>query len=504
MRKRFRAVFFTVIMILLCTIAFETGGKSDILIVEAHSGRTDSSGGHHDYRNVSGLGGYHYHCGGYPAHLHPNGVCPYSGSSGGGSSRLPSPRISMKSTKMYAGADLTLKVSGASSKVQWSSSKKSVATVNSKGKVTARKKGTVVITARVGSRKLTCKIKVRPLAINKKKAALEEGSSVRLKINGASQKIKWSSSDEQIAVVNSKGKVTAVSAGKATVTAKVGKKKFNCQVTVKKRIVPIENFYLDEYSIELKEGHTANISAVIEPEDATDRSIIWSSSDPQVATVSQGTVTGVSVGRAQITASCGGYTDSCYVTVKQDFVVTEARDALTYVSYQGDSKVITEVTSQYKYSMELEAKCDFYDSENKLLGSSQDRLRCLETGQTLCMCFNIPYVYNAERTYDHVALSFTPEQSRYRGASRSITHTEAPSSASLLIHIKNNGTETLNVVDVTVVFCKAGKVLDCKTDSVYFSKPNDMDDLNFEYPNSEGNIIVPDDYKVYVETGVDA
>lgn len=44
----------------------------------AHSGRTDSSGGHRDNQNKSGLGYYHYHCGGYPAHLHPNGVCPYA------------------------------------------------------------------------------------------------------------------------------------------------------------------------------------------------------------------------------------------------------------------------------------------------------------------------------------------------------------------------------------------------------------------------------------------
>lgn len=43
----------------------------------AHSGRTDSSGGHHDYQNKSGLGSYHYHHGMGP-HLHKNGVCPYS------------------------------------------------------------------------------------------------------------------------------------------------------------------------------------------------------------------------------------------------------------------------------------------------------------------------------------------------------------------------------------------------------------------------------------------
>ena len=45
------------------------------LIASAHSGRTDGGGGHRDTRNVSGLGSYHYHCGGYPAHLHKNGVC---------------------------------------------------------------------------------------------------------------------------------------------------------------------------------------------------------------------------------------------------------------------------------------------------------------------------------------------------------------------------------------------------------------------------------------------
>lgn len=43
----------------------------------AHSGRTDSSGGHRDNRNASGLGYYHYHHGMGP-HLHPNGICPYS------------------------------------------------------------------------------------------------------------------------------------------------------------------------------------------------------------------------------------------------------------------------------------------------------------------------------------------------------------------------------------------------------------------------------------------
>lgn len=44
--------------------------------VQAHSGRTDASGGHRDNKNKSGLGSYHYHHG-YSAHLHNGGVCPY-------------------------------------------------------------------------------------------------------------------------------------------------------------------------------------------------------------------------------------------------------------------------------------------------------------------------------------------------------------------------------------------------------------------------------------------
>ncbi len=52
--------------------------ESTVIVAEAHSGRTDGRGGHRDNKNKSGLGSYHYHCGGYPAHLHENGVCPYA------------------------------------------------------------------------------------------------------------------------------------------------------------------------------------------------------------------------------------------------------------------------------------------------------------------------------------------------------------------------------------------------------------------------------------------
>lgn len=74
----------------------------------AHSGRTDSSGGHHDYKNVSGLGPYHYHCGGYPAHLHKNGVCPYT--DGGSSSGSSSSTTTTKKTSKYYQSSVVKKV----------------------------------------------------------------------------------------------------------------------------------------------------------------------------------------------------------------------------------------------------------------------------------------------------------------------------------------------------------------------------------------------------------
>ena len=62
----------------VCHISVQTS-----IVAEAHSGRTDASGGHRDNKNKSGLGSYHYHCGGHPAHLHTGGVCPYAAASSG-------------------------------------------------------------------------------------------------------------------------------------------------------------------------------------------------------------------------------------------------------------------------------------------------------------------------------------------------------------------------------------------------------------------------------------
>lgn len=76
MKKRKTAAFLAALMI-CAWVPQAVPGDFGVLVAEAHSGRTDRYGGHRDNKNKSGLGSYHYHCGGHPAHLHENGVCPY-------------------------------------------------------------------------------------------------------------------------------------------------------------------------------------------------------------------------------------------------------------------------------------------------------------------------------------------------------------------------------------------------------------------------------------------
>lgn len=77
MKKRKTAAFLAALMI-CAWVPQAVPGDFGVLVAEAHSGRTDRYGGHRDNKNKSGLGSYHYHCGGHPAHLHENGVCPYA------------------------------------------------------------------------------------------------------------------------------------------------------------------------------------------------------------------------------------------------------------------------------------------------------------------------------------------------------------------------------------------------------------------------------------------
>ena len=85
-----------------------------------------------------------------------------------------------------------------------------------------------------------------------------------------------------------------------------------------KKVIVVESIELNKKEISLIEGESESLTATIKPDDATDKSISWKSSDNSIATVSdKGKVTAVKEGEATITAKAGDKTASCKVSVQQ-------------------------------------------------------------------------------------------------------------------------------------------------------------------------------------------
>ena len=203
--------------------------------------------------------------------------------------------------------------------VTWGSSDVSVATV-ADGIVTAKSPGTVTVTAKSGIYTTDCNVTVtvdiESLSLDKTNLSLSIGETAQLTAtvkpdNATDKNVSWTSSDESIAKVDN-GKVTAVKSGKATITAKCGGKIAECAVTV---TVPTGSVTLDKTTLSLAVGETAQLTATVKPDDATDKNVTWTSSDESVAKVVNGKVTAVKSGKATITAKCGGKTAECAVTV---------------------------------------------------------------------------------------------------------------------------------------------------------------------------------------------
>ena len=229
--------------------------------------------------------------------------------------------------------------------LKWESKNTWVATVDESGNVTAKNPGEATITVTAadnGGAQATCKvtvtertapvIKVTQIQLSQTRASLNEGKELQLTAtvlpaNATNQSLTWSSSVEGVATVDPTGKVTAIKAGTTVITATAKDDSgisASCTVQVTVPTVKVTGITLNKTTASVVKGKTVALTATVTPDTATDKTIKWTTSNKNVATVSTyGVVTAVSAGTATITATAAddsGVKATCKITVTNPVV----------------------------------------------------------------------------------------------------------------------------------------------------------------------------------------
>ena len=154
------------------------------------------------------------------------------------------------------------------------------------------------------------------ISLNPTSAVMEKGDFIHLKAtvtpdDDYAPQVTWSSSNTAVATVDEWGMVTAVGTGNAVITARAGNASATCSVRVVAHTVT-----LDKSSASIPLYSTLQLNATVTPHDGYEPTVVWSSSHPGVASVTQnGLVKGYMTGTATITARAGQSTATCVVTV---------------------------------------------------------------------------------------------------------------------------------------------------------------------------------------------
>ncbi len=233
--------------------------------------------------------------------------------------------------------------------VMWVSSDNSIVTVDDKGVITGVKGGqaAVSVISEDGIKVASCTVTVREpvtsiqLDVHRVTTSLLTGTyqltyTIEPKGEGVNRDVTWTSSAPDIATVSENGLVTFLKPGKATIVVKTidggisGNLIDTCEFYINN---PVTSVDLDYTDITLKMGEEFRLTALVLPEDASDKTVLWSSSDTNVATVNEnGMVTAVNSGSATILCKSAdsGETSMCNVTVYQPVTgVTISNESMT-------------------------------------------------------------------------------------------------------------------------------------------------------------------------------
>ena len=159
--------------------------------------------------------------------------------------------------------------------------------------------------------------------------------------NATEREIMWASSKQSVASVDQTGKVVAIAEGTSTITATAGGKLGSCVVTVSKGVVEVSSINFDKTGVSLKVGETVTLTATVKPDNATDKTVTWSSSDASIATVGNGVVTALKLGTATITAKAGDKEATCAITVEATPVTSVTLDKTNASLKVGETETLT-------------------------------------------------------------------------------------------------------------------------------------------------------------------
>ncbi|MFJ7754504.1 Ig-like domain-containing protein [Peribacillus muralis] len=223
-------------------------------------------------------------------------------------------------------------VNATNKQITWSSSDPQVASVSNSGVVHPKASGTTTVTVvtkdgnfKARTKVIVCDpITVKSVALNPKLVNLTVNEEAQLTakvlpVNATDQKLDWFSFNPKVATV-SDGAVRAVSPGITIIKVFTGNGRFDWSlVTVcPNKLVPVKSLALSPKSVEMTVGgEDETLMAAVNPANATNKNLIWSTSDSNVATVKNGIVHPVAPGLAAITVSTedGKIEDSAKITV---------------------------------------------------------------------------------------------------------------------------------------------------------------------------------------------
>ena len=251
--------------------------------------------------------------------------------------------------------------------VTWSSADSGIARVDGAGLVTAVSVGTTTITATTGDGTgltASCTVTVTPktvqsITMDEEALNLERGETTRLTVIVTPQdaddtSVTWSSNNPGIASVEGNGRVTAIEVGTAVITATTNDGSglsAKCTVTVTPK--EVDDISINKEILKMEIGDIEQLTVVISPADADDKTVTWRSADAEVASVnSDGVVTARKAGETTITATASnGLTVECQVEVTDPNGIYSPNADDVKVMMQKDKIIVEGLPAGWYYSV---------------------------------------------------------------------------------------------------------------------------------------------------------